>query len=254
MKDIMVEVHNLKVNAGEKPILDGVTMTIRAGEMHVIMGPNGSGKSTFAHTLMGNPKFGVLSGEMRYKGKDISGLEPDKRASLGMFMAFQYPKEIAGVQLDRFLYTAYKTIHSVKNPQEPMLSVFAFHEKLTEEMKRLGINPEFSSRSLNVGFSGGEKKKAEMLQLMVLEPDFAILDETDSGLDVDALKIVGDAVNRFRNSTRCVLVVTHYNRILQYLKPDFVHVMIKGRIVESGGAGLAEKLEKEGYGPYLKSA
>jgi len=252
MKHSFLEINNLSVSIGEKPILKRVKLTIQKGETHVIMGPNGSGKSTLANVVMGNPRFIVSSGKIFFESTDITELAPEERSHKGIFMAFQYPREIAGVQLDRFLFMAYNNIQKAKNPKSAGLSVFDFNKKLHEEMKKLCMNAEFSSRSINEGFSGGEKKKAEMLQLAVLEPKLAILDETDSGLDVDALKIVGEAVNRFKNSERSVLLVTHYQRILQYIKPDYVHVMIGGTIVKSGGIELAEILEKDGYQQFIK--
>lgn len=253
MSNTILKVHNLQVNIGEKSILKRVDIQIHKGEVHVIMGPNGSGKSTFANVLMGHPKFHVVGGSIEFFGKDISGLEPEERAGLGMFMAFQYPKEIAGVQMDRFLFTAYNNLLKARGEGKKSLSVFDFNKKLLEETEKLKMKPEFISRSINEGFSGGEKKKAEMLQLGVLDPKFAILDETDSGLDVDALKIVGEAINRFKNGERSVLIVTHYQRLLQYLKPDHIHIMVNGVIVQSGGLQLAQDLEKEGYAKFLNS-
>lgn len=247
MEAPLLQIRNLSASIGEKKILSNLTLDIQRGETHVLMGPNGSGKSTFAHVLMGNPKFTVRKGAIDFKGKNILPLEPEERARLGMFLAFQYPREISGVQLDRFLFLAYNNLQKARNPNFQQISVFEFQKKITEELEKLRMNSELSSRSLNEGFSGGEKKKSEMLQLMVLEPEFAILDETDSGLDVDALKMVGDTINRFRTKNRGVLIVTHYQRLLRYVRPDFVHVMIHGKIVESGKAELADELEGSGY-------
>lgn len=253
MKETLLKVENLRVTIGKKEILHEVCLTLKKGEIHVIMGPNGSGKSTLANVVMGNPRFTVAQGKIYFKDQDITELEPEERAKLGMFMAFQYPKEISGVQMDRFLFTAFNNLQKAKNSEFEPMSIFIFNKKIENECKILKMNPELSSRSINEGFSGGEKKKAEMLQLGVLEPEFAILDETDSGLDVDALKIVGEAINRFRGKDKSIFLVTHYQRILQYLRPDCVHVMVHGRIVKSGGAELAEELEREGYEKYINS-
>lgn len=249
----LLEIKGLEANIGDKAILKGVDLNINEGEVHVIMGPNGSGKSTLANVIMGHPKFEVEKGSITMKKEDVLDMEPEERAKHGIFMAFQYPKEIAGVAMDRFLYTAYKNIFKARHPEERALTVFQFKKKLKAEVEKLKMKSELSTRSLNEGFSGGEKKKAEMLQLSLLQPDLAILDETDSGLDVDALKIVGEAVNAYKkeNKKRSVLIVTHYQRILDYVKPDFVHVMVDGRIVTSGDASLVEELEKEGYEKYL---
>ena len=248
MAKTILEVNNLHAGIAEKVILKGVNLKVLEGETHVIMGPNGSGKSTLANILMGNPKYTLTDGKIFFQSQDITRLMPEERAQRGLFMAFQYPREITGVQLDRFLYLAYGHIHA----GEKIPSVFDFTSLLQAEMKQLHMNPEFSSRSVNEGFSGGEKKKAEMLQLAVLKPQLAILDETDSGLDVDALRIVGEAVTRFKNPERAILLVTHYQRILQYIQPDLVHVMISGRIVQSGGPALAHQLEQAGYQPFME--
>lgn len=246
----LLEIRNLKVAVGKKVILKGISLSLNKGEIHVVMGPNGSGKSTLANVISGNPKFSIVEGDILFKGESIMGYTPEERAMQGIFMAFQYPKEISGLALDRFLFTAYSNLQKARNPKAQPLSVFEFNEKVSKELQKLKMKVDISSRGLNEGFSGGEKKKSEMLQLAVLEPTLAILDETDSGLDIDALKVVGASVNRFINKNRSVLLVTHYQRILQYLRPDFVHVMIQGRIVESGGIEVAEKLEREGYEKY----
>ncbi|MBI4117888.1 MAG: Fe-S cluster assembly ATPase SufC [Parcubacteria group bacterium] len=245
----LLEVRDLKAGIGEKTILHGIDFSVSQGQIHVIMGPNGSGKSTFANILMGNPKFEVFSGKMLFDEHDLSSLTPEKRAALGMFMAFQYPREIAGVQFDRFMYIAYKNIMATRFPAEKPLTVFRFQKKLKEAFEHLGLSPDFAKRNLNEGFSGGEKKKAEMLQLAILEPRLAILDETDSGLDVDALKVVGEALRSFisQDKTRSALIVTHYRRILDFIKPDVVHVMLGGKIVKTGGADLAVELEEKGF-------
>jgi Fe-S cluster assembly ATP-binding protein len=215
------------------------------------MGPNGSGKSTLVSTLMGHPKYTVTGGTVSFLGKDLLSLAPSDRASLGLFLAFQYPKEIAGVTLRSFLFAAHKAQTEARNPDRKMLSPIKFQKMLGEKMKELSMDPSFAERFVNRGFSGGEKKKAEVLQMAVLEPLLALLDETDSGLDIDALKIVADGVNRMRSEAGfSAIVVTHYARLLHYIVPDHVHVMVRGKIVESGGKELAERLEKEGYVRY----
>lgn len=245
----LLELHEVFASIGEVDILHGVSLDIKPGCVHVIMGPNGSGKSTLANIIMGNPKYKVTAGTISLNGNDITNFAPEERATLGVFMAFQYPREIVGVQMDRFLFTAYQSIMKNRYGEDvKLMSVFEFNAKLKDEMDKLGMKAGFVARSLNQGFSGGEKKKAEMLQLTMLDPLVAILDETDSGLDVDALKIVGESVNRFReNKEKSVLIVTHYQRLLRYVNPDFVHVMVAGKIVMSGGPELAQKLEDEGY-------
>lgn len=249
----LLKIRDVHASIGQKAILNGLNLEINTGETHVIMGPNGSGKSTLANVIMSNPKFEMTQGQIEFNGEDITEIEVEERAAKGLFMAFQYPREIAGVQLDRFLYLAYQNIMKARHGDDvELMSVFDFNKKLESEMEQLSMKKEFAQRSLNQGFSGGEKKKAEMLQLGILEPTLAILDETDSGLDVDALKIVSEAVNRFKNESKSVLIVTHYQRILQYVKPDFVHVMVDGKIVKSGGADLAKDLEEQGYERYLK--
>lgn len=250
MAENLLNIENLRVSIGEKKILNGVDLKINRGECHVIMGPNGSGKSTLANVLMGHPKFTITQGRIFFLTQEIKELEAEKRAALGIFLAFQYPREIQGVQMDRFLFAAYLSLHRSRYPDKPHLSVFEFNEKLKKELELLHIKPELPYRFINEGFSGGEKKKAEMLQLTLLEPILAILDETDSGLDVDSLKIVAKSVERFRNPERGVLIVTHYKRLLEYLLPDFVHVMVNGKIVRSGGSQLADELEREGYRAY----
>jgi len=249
---VLLKVQNLKVKVGHITILNGIELSVKKGELHVIMGPNGSGKSTLVNVIMGNPKYDVVEGAITFFGKDILSLKPEERAGLGIFMAFQYPKEIAGLDMDRFLFTAYKNLKKLSGAKQENLSVFEFKNKIEREMKLLKMKTEIVRRSLNEGFSGGEKKKAEMLQLALFEPKLAMLDETDSGLDVDALKIVGQSISRYKNKERGILLVTHYQRILEYIKPDFIHIMIAGRIVKTGKRGLARDLEKSGYEKYTK--
>ena len=214
------------------------------------MGPNGSGKSTLVSTLMGHPGYEVTAGSVEFDGKDLLSLEPHERAQAGMFLAFQYPKEIAGVTLRSFLFAAYKAQMSVRHPELKTASPIKFKKLLDEKMNSLNMDTAFAERFVNQGFSGGEKKKAEVLQMHILNPTLALLDETDSGLDVDALKIVAEGVNAMRSDTFSGLIVTHYARILEYIDVDHVHVMVDGKIVESGGPEFAKKLEKEGYQVY----
>lgn len=238
-----LEIRNLHVSVEGKQILRGIDLTIRQGETHAIMGPNGSGKSTLSNAIMGNPKYEITGGDILLNGKSVIEMEPNKRASLGLFLAFQYPQEISGVSLGYFLRSAYNAIH----PEGAKITVMDFHKMLTEKMKMLKMDPVFAGRYLNEGFSGGEKKRSEILQLAILDPKFAILDETDSGLDIDALKIVSEGINSVSNGKLGILLVTHYQRILRYVKPDHVHVMVAGKIVKSGGSALANELEEKGY-------
>ncbi|MFO7311173.1 MAG: Fe-S cluster assembly ATPase SufC [Bacillota bacterium] len=244
-----LEIRDLRVSIEGKEIIKGLSLTIRGGEVHAIMGPNGSGKSTLAYTLMGHPRYVVEDGEVLLDGDDVLEMEPDERARRGIFLAFQYPVEIPGVTVANFLRTAYNAIHGGDGKE---ISVMEFHKKLREEMAALQIDEEFAGRYLNEGFSGGEKKRHEILQMALLRPRIAIMDETDSGLDIDALKIVAEGVNRLRSDELGVLVITHYQRILRYLQPDYVHIMMDGQIVRSGGRELAEELEEKGY-DWLKS-
>lgn len=238
---IMLQIKNLHISIENKEILCGVDLTLNKGKVIAVMGPNGSGKSTLANTLMGHPKYKVTEGEIIIDGEDITALSPDKRAKKGLFLSMQYPPQIEGVTIGNFLRVA-------KISQTGMqISPLDFHKILIEKMEKLSIDQDFLKRYLNVGFSGGEKKKLEILQLAVLLPTYAILDETDSGLDIDALKIVAEGINQFRSPGRGILLITHYNRILEYITPDVVHIMKEGRIVKSGGAELAEQIEKEGY-------
>ena len=236
-----LEIQNLHVRVEDREILHGVDLEVRKGETHALMGPNGSGKSTLANTLMGNPNYEVTEGRILLNGEDLTEADPDERAKAGLFMAFQYPATIPGVSMANFLRMA------VNARREDPIKVKEFGAMLKENMEILRIRREFTSRYLNEGFSGGEKKRAEILQLAMLQPDFAILDETDSGLDIDALRIVADGVNAMRGDDRGFLIITHYTRILEYVKPDFVHILIDGRIVREGGAELATELEEKGY-------
>ena len=240
-----LEVKDLHVSVENKPILKGLTLTVNKGENHAIMGPNGSGKSTLANTLMGHPKYVVDKGEILIDGEDIITLSPDKRAKKGLFLAFQYPHEVSGVSVFNFLRSSFNSVS--KTPDAKPLSIIGFRKYLREKMEVLGIEESFVKRYLNEGFSGGEKKKSEILQMAVLQPKIAVLDETDSGLDIDALKIVSDAVNKMSGPNLGILLITHYQRILKYVKPEFVHVLMDGRIVKSGSMSLAEELENKGY-------
>jgi Fe-S cluster assembly ATP-binding protein len=240
-------IRNLHVSIEGKEILKGVNLTIPQGEVHAIMGPNGTGKSTLAYTLMGHPSYLVTEGEVLFKGKNILELEPDARSRLGVFLAFQYPVAIPGVSVANFLRTAVNARRKEANPEDKGIPIPEFRRLLKEKMEMLKMDPSFASRYLNEGFSGGEKKRAEILQMAVLKPEIAVLDETDSGLDIDALRIVSEGVNALRGTNLGVLVITHYQRILNYIKPDFVHVMMDGRVVESGGPELAFSLEERGY-------
>ena len=242
-----LEIRDLRVNVGGNEILKGVDLTVSQGEVHALMGPNGSGKSTLAYSLMGHPNYEVTGGEVLFDGQDVLELEPDERARLGIFLAFQYPVSIPGVSVANFLRTAINAQRKAKNPEDKGIAVPEFRKMLKEKMDLLQMDHSFAGRYLNEGFSGGEKKRAEILQLAALEPQIAILDETDSGLDIDALRTVSEGVNALRGPDLGVLVITHYQRILNYIKPDFVHIMLDGRIVESGGPDLALQLEEQGY-------
>ncbi|MCL4259975.1 MAG: Fe-S cluster assembly ATPase SufC [Anaerolineales bacterium] len=242
-----LEIKNLHVAIDGKEILKGLSLAVNQGEIHAIMGPNGTGKSTLAYTLMGHPHYTVTQGEILFKGQNVLELEPDERSRLGMFLAFQYPVAIPGVTVANFLRTAINARRRVADPNDKGISIAAFRKMLTEKMTMLRMDPSFAGRYLNDGFSGGEKKRAEILQMATLTPEIAILDETDSGLDIDALRIVAEGVNALSGPELGVLVITHYQRLLNYIKPDFVHIMLDGRIVESGGADLALHLEEQGY-------
>ena len=238
---VTLEIEGLRASVEGKEILKGIDLAVRQGEVHALMGPNGSGKSTLAHVLMGRPGYKVTSGRIRFKGQDITALKPDQRAQLGLFLAFQYPTEIPGVSVVNFLRSAYK---AVKGDQ---ISALAFRKRLKEKMALLAVEDQMVNRYVNQGFSGGEKKKNEILQLAVLEPDIAVLDETDSGLDIDSLKAVATGVQQLVGPNLGVLLITHYQRILNYITPDRIHVMMDGRIVMSGGPELAHDLERKGY-------
>ena len=249
MNDELV-IRDLRVNVAGGEILKGLSLTVKSGEIHALMGPNGCGKSTLANTLMGHPNYDVDSGNVAFNGIDILELEPDERAKLGLFLAFQYPTAIPGVTLANFLrmaVSAVRTVESNDSATTPLVPMREFRKELREKMKNMGVDDSFARRYLNDGLSGGEKKRAEVLQLAMLEPKIAVLDETDSGLDIDAIKVVGENVNRLVGPDLGILIITHYPRLLNYIKPDFVHVILDGRIVESGGWELAEILEAEGY-------
>ena len=241
----MLKINNLHASVEGNEILSGINLDIKSGEVHAIMGPNGSGKSTLANVLMGNPVYEVTNGTVEYMGEDITDSPADKRAKKGMFMAFQYPESIPGVTIVTMLKAA------LSNITETELTTVELRLKVADAMKGLGLEPDFVDRYLNEGFSGGERKRNEILQLAVLEPKLAILDETDSGLDVDGLKIVGEGVDQLRNKDRSFLIVTHYQRLLNYIKPDYVHVFIDGDILETGTYELSQKLEQEGYDSYI---
>ena len=240
----MLKIENLHASVESTPIINGVNLEINPGEVHAIMGPNGSGKSTLANVLMGNPEYEITDGKITFIGEDVTEEPVDNRAKKGMFLAFQYPESIPGVTIVNMLKTA------LTNIEETEYTTVELRLKVAEAMKDLGLSPDFVDRYLNDGFSGGERKRNEILQLAVLNPKLAILDETDSGLDVDGLRIVGEGISNLRTPDRAYLVVTHYQRLLEYVKPDYVHVFVDGNIVETGGVELSEKLEKEGYESY----
>lgn len=239
----VLKIEDLRAAIEGKEILRGLSLEIKGGEVHAVMGPNGTGKSTLASTLMGHPKYEVTGGSVTLDGQDVLEMEVNERALAGMFLAMQYPSEIAGVTNADFLRSAINARRGEGNE----ISLIKFIRKMEEKMKELDMDPQFMHRYLNEGFSGGEKKRNEILQMMVLEPRVVILDEIDSGLDIDALKVVASGVNSMRSEDRAFLIITHYQRLLNYIKPDFVHVMMQGRIVKSGGPELAERLEAEGY-------
>ncbi len=241
----MLEIRDLHAGVGDVEILKGINLTVKAGEFHAIMGPNGSGKSTLARVLSGHHSYTCTRGDVLYKGKSILELPPEERAREGIFMAFQYPYEIPGVSTQEFLKTAYNSLREHRGQTE--LDAVEFYRFLKDKLQVVEMDPSYLNRPLNDGFSGGEKKRNEILQMAVLEPDLAVLDETDSGLDIDALRIVSEGINRLRSPSKAVLLITHYQRILEYVGPDYVHVLMDGRIVESGDGSLAQHLEEHGY-------
>ena len=248
----LLEIKNLSVKVEDRDILKGLDLVVNSGEVHAIMGPNGSGKSTLAHVLSGKPGYEVTGGEVMYQDADLLELGPDERAARGIFLAFQYPLEIPGVATMTFLRTALNAQRKTRG--EPELSTPEFMRRVREQAARLSIDLDLLKRPVNVGFSGGEKKRNEILQMALLEPKLAVLDETDSGLDIDALKVVADGVNRLRSPGRGMIVITHYQRLLNHIVPDVVHVLSKGRIMRTGGRELALELEAKGYAPYQDEA
>ncbi len=250
----MLEINNLHVKLAneDRAIINGLTLSVKAGEVHAIMGPNGSGKSTLSYVLAGREGYEVTEGSVSFKGEDLLAMAPDARAAKGVFLAFQYPIEIPGVATMQFLKVALNS--QKKSRGEKELSTPDFMRLVKERAARLGIGQDMLKRAVNVGFSGGEKKRAEILQMAVLEPSLCILDETDSGLDIDALRVVADGVNALRSPSRAMIVITHYQRLLDYIVPDFVHVLSQGRIVKSGGKSLALELEAKGYAEFAKDA
>jgi len=252
MKEIMLEIEDLHVVVDGKEILRGVDLRIEAGEVHAVMGPNGSGKSTLAYALAGREGYDITRGRVLFRGRDLAALEPEERAREGIFLAFQYPVEIAGVVNANFLKSAVNVVR--RHRGQPELDAFDFLKLAREKLKRLSMDEALLSRAVNVGFSGGEKKRNEVCQMSMLEPRLSILDETDSGLDIDALRIVADGVNALRSPERSTLLITHYQRLLGYIVPDKVHVLAGGRIIKSGGRELALELEAKGYGELLKAA
>ena len=248
MPDLVIR--NLHASIDGAEILTGVDLELSKGEVHAIMGPNGSGKSTLAHVMMGHPSYEVTEGEVAYKGEQLLDLEPDQRSRLGLFLAFQYPSAIPGVTVANFLRLAVNAHRRSEDGEENPIRIPEFRKLLQDNMETLKIDRSMTSRYLNDGFSGGEKKRMEMLQMAILRPEIAILDETDSGLDIDALRIVADGVNTLVGPEMGALVITHYSRLLKYIKPDHIHVLVGGRIVRSGGPELADELERDGYTPY----
>jgi len=243
----VLEIRNLHAGIEGREILKGVNLSVAQGEVHALMGPNGTGKSTLAYALMGHPNYEITEGEVWFKGQNILELAPDQRSHLGLFLAFQYPVSIPGVSVANFLRTAINAHRKAANPQDKGITIPEYRKLLKERMDMLQMDHAFAGRYLNEGFSGGEKKRAEVLQMATLQPEIAVMDETDSGLDIDALRIVSEGVNTLRGPRLGVLVITHYQRILNYIKPEFVHIMMDGRIIETGGADLALHLEEHGY-------
>ncbi|HVE90901.1 MAG TPA: Fe-S cluster assembly ATPase SufC [Actinomycetota bacterium] len=237
----ILAIQDLHVTVEDKPILRGLDLEVHRGKVHAVMGPNGSGKSTMANVLLGHPAYEITSGRIEFKGEDITEMAPEERARLGLFLAFQYPVEVPGVSVSNFLRTAMGAVRGQAVP------VREFMTELKATMARLGMDPDFARRNINEGFSGGEKKRNEVLQMALLRPELAVLDETDSGLDIDAIRVVSDAVNQLRSPEIGFLVITHYKRLLNYIRPDVVHVLLDGRVVKSGGPELADELEQTGY-------
>jgi Fe-S cluster assembly ATP-binding protein len=248
----MLDIKSLRATVSDKEILKGITLTVNPGEVHAVMGPNGSGKSTLAQVLAGHPAYEVTGGSVEYDGEDLLAMDAEVRAQKGVFLAFQYPVEIPGVSNAYFLRAAYNEIRKARGEEE--IDPMSFADLMDEKMKLVEMDPAMLTRSVNTGFSGGEKKRNEILQMAVLEPRLAILDETDSGLDIDALRIVANGVNTLRGADRSTIVVTHYQRLLNYIVPDYVHVLANGRIVRSGGKDLALELEAKGYDWLLEEA
>ncbi len=243
----VLDIRNLHVSVNDKPILKGVTLTVKQGEVHALMGRNGSGKSTLAYAILGHPAYEVTEGEIYFEGQNVLEMEPDERSRAGLFLAFQYPTAIPGVTVANFLRSAINARRKALNPEDKGISIPEFRKLLTGKMSFLKVDPSFAGRYLNDGFSGGEKKRAEILQMATLDPKIAILDETDSGLDIDALRVVADGVKSLIGPNLGVLVITHYEQFLNYIRPEFVHIMFEGRIVEEGGFDLAEKIQDQGY-------
>ncbi|NLW52589.1 MAG: Fe-S cluster assembly ATPase SufC [Tissierellia bacterium] len=237
----MLEIKNLKVNVEDKEILKGIDLKINKGEIHVVMGPNGAGKSTLTNAIMAHPKYSVEEGQIFFEGEDITEMAADERAKLGIFMSYQTPQEVPGISVENFLRAAKMAVTGENVP------ILKFRKELKEAMKELSFDQAYSQRYLNVGFSGGEKKKNEILQMKILDPKFVMLDETDSGLDVDATKIVSEGVKNFLTEDKSVLIITHHSQILEYLNPDFVHIVVDGKLVKTGGPELIEQIENEGY-------
>jgi Fe-S cluster assembly ATP-binding protein len=241
----MIDIKNLKVNVEEKEILRGLNLTVKPGELHVIMGPNGAGKSTLANVLSGKPGYDIIDGDVNFLGKDLLGMTPEARACEGLFLSFQYPIAIPGVNNMYFLKASVNAIRKYRN--EPEIDAIDFLKMIRSKLKEVDLDEKFIKRPVNEGFSGGEKKRNEILQMITLKPTLSILDETDSGLDIDALKIVSQGINNFRNSERSFILITHYQRMLDYLEPDYIHVLIDGKIVKTGDKSLAQDLEDKGY-------
>lgn len=244
----MINIKDLKVNVEDKEILKGINLTINPGEVHVVMGPNGAGKSTLMNAIMAHPKYSVTQGSIEFEGEDITELEADERARKGIYLSFQTPQEVAGITVENFLRAAKMAVTGQN------VTILKFRKELKKIMEELNFSPEYAQRYLNVGFSGGEKKKNEILQMKVLDPKFVMLDETDSGLDVDATRIVSEGVKNFLTEEKSVLIITHHSQILEYLEPDFVHIVVDGKLVKTGGKELIQEIEENGYKSFKKEA